>query len=189
MCSLLPNSHPKIAEVYQEAGSWALIRLAVVRDSALRSLLASSVFGTASTRPAKALQRAKIVEQKFTINEEMSKVLNRLHVAEPQVVPEDEQQVSCFFTKKKLKTLRKAMRRSMWSSISAAPSNTLPSPPEVVSSAKSRPLSSFEPLIKASYLNWESFIEKKKKNCKNGGRWCAEAEARGGLRNFPYGTK
>ena len=45
----------------------------------------------------KEFHRATVVEQNMTINEEMNKVLDDLDTAEPQVMPQDEQQVSGFF--------------------------------------------------------------------------------------------
>ena len=94
------------------------------------------------------------MEQNLTINEEMNKKLNALDEAPVVIVPEDERQVSCFFTKKDLTQGDEKIYVVEY--LGGYELQTA-----IVSEGQQfRKVNTFESPIKASYLDWDTFIEK-----------------------------
>ena len=101
-----------------------------------------------------AFDKAELVLQNLTIHEEMNKVLNEADTAEVVMVPEEERQVSCFFTKKNLTLGNEKIYVVEY--LGGPKLVTV-----IVSEGHQwRKVNTYEGLIKAQYPDWDTFIEK-----------------------------
>ena len=102
----------------------------------------------------KALKRAELLEENSTIHEKMITTLNELDAAPVVIVPEEERQVSCFYTKK---DLTQGDEKIYVVEYLGGPKLVT----VIVSEGHQwRKVNGYESLIKAEYLDWDTFIEK-----------------------------
>ena len=102
----------------------------------------------------KALKRAELLQENSTIHEKMITTLNELDAAPVVIVPEEERQVSCFYTKK---DLTQGDEKIYVVEYLGGPKLVT----VIVSEGHQwRKVNGYESLIKAEYLDWDTFIEK-----------------------------
>ena len=119
-----------------------------------QQLLEVAKKGITSKIGEKALKRAELVEQNSTIHEKMITTLNELDAAPVVIVPEEERQVSCFYTKK---DLTQGDEKIYVVEYLGGPKLVT----VIVSEGHQwRKVNTYEGLIKAQYPDWDTFIEK-----------------------------
>jgi hypothetical protein len=103
----------------------------------------------------KAYQKAKILAENETINEKMNDVLNELDARPPVMVPEEERQVSCFYTKKNLTLGDEKIYVVEYLGGPFGLKTVI-----VSEGQQFRKVNGYEALIIAQYPDWDTFIEK-----------------------------
>ena len=100
-------------------------------------------------------QQLKLVKENETIHEKMNDVLNELDAAPPVIVPEEERQVSCFFTKKNLTLGDEKIYVVEYLGGPFGLKTVITSEGQ-----QFRKVNGYEALIIAQYPDWDTFIEK-----------------------------
>ena len=103
----------------------------------------------------KHFQRKKILAENETINEKMYDVLNKLDARPPVMVPEEERQVSCFYTKKNLTLGDEKIYVVEYLGGPFGLKTVI-----VSEGQQFRKGNGYEALIIAQYPDWDTFIEK-----------------------------
>jgi hypothetical protein len=103
----------------------------------------------------KRYQQLKLVKENETIHEKMNDVLNKLDTAPIVIVPEEDRQVSCFFTKKNLTLGDKKIYVVQYLGGPFGLKTVITSEGQ-----QFRKVHGYEALIIAQYPDWDTFIEK-----------------------------
>ena len=102
----------------------------------------------------KRYQQAKLVKENETIHEKMNDVLNKLDATLPVMVPEEQRQVSCFYTKKNLTLGDEKIYVVEYLGGPFGLKTAL-----VSEGQQFRKVNGYEALIIAQYPDWDTFVE------------------------------
>ena len=147
----LRNAH---AENVQMGAQIRELQAQMASMEANQTLLEVAKKSITSSDGEKALKRAELLQENSTIHEKMITTLNELDAAPVVIVPEEERQVSCFYTKK---DLTQGDEKIYVVEYLGGPKLVT----VIVSEGHQwRKVNGYESLIKAEYLDWDTFIEK-----------------------------
>ena len=147
----LRNAH---AENVQMEAQIRELQAQMASMKANQTLLEVAKKNITSKDGTKAYREAEILDENLTIHEKMIPTLNELDAAPVVIVPEDDRQVSCFYTKK---DLTQGDEKIYVVEYLGGPKLVT----VIVSEGHQwRKVNGYESLIKAEYLDWDTFIEK-----------------------------